>query len=377
MIEAHTLTGPAKNLLEFCREVREREAGGVEVCIATFRRGAAAGASDAFLEAARDAGVRCEVIPETSRFDLRVFRAIGRTAALLEPDIIQTHNAKSHFLLRWSGLWKRYPWIAFHHGYTKEDLKMEIYNRLSRRAMKKARLVLTVTGAFEEQIRSAGVPRSRIRVLHNAISPQWSDGLRSEAARAIRQKLVKSGEKLILAVGRLSPEKGHKDLLEAVRLLSSRQAGLPFRLVLVGDGPERANLERIAQDLEDRVVLAGHTSDVRPYYGAADLLVLPSHSEGSPNVLLEAMAAGLPILGTAVGGVPEIVEDGRTALLAPPHDPEALANGIKHLLEEPERTASLGQAAAEHVRAHYSPAARAAVLCGIYEEITKEGTVRA
>jgi glycosyltransferase involved in cell wall biosynthesis len=107
-----------------------------------------------------------------------------------------------------------------------------------------------------------------------------------------------------------------------------------LRLVLVGDGPERAELTRQAQALgiADAVVFAGHVTNVNPYYAMASLFVLPSHSEGSPNVLLEALAAGVPIVATEVGGVPEVITHEANGLLAPPSSPDRLAEAMDRAL---------------------------------------------
>src|SRR6266852_6782237 len=132
---------------------------------------------------------------------------------------------------------------------------------------------------------------------------------------------------MILAVGRLSKEKAQIVLLRAFKNLSETHGEINARLVIVGDGPEREPLEAAAASLglSDRVVFTGQVNNVQVYFAAADVLVNPSHSEGSPYVLLEAMAAGLPIVATAVGGVPEMVENNETALLVPASDPCALA----------------------------------------------------
>jgi glycosyltransferase involved in cell wall biosynthesis len=126
--------------------------------------------------------------------------------------------------------------------------------------------------------------------------------------------------------------------------------------VVVGDGPERAQLEALAGQLglADRVHLAGHQQDVRPWLAALDVLVLSSDWEGMPNALLEAMAAGLPIVATAVGGVPEVVVDGATGLLVPPGDPSALAEAITRLLRDPDLRRTMGQAGRARVERRFS-----------------------
>jgi len=143
---------------------------------------------------------------------------------------------------------------------------------------------------------------------------------------------------------------------------------MDVQLVLVGDGPERSNLVRAAAAarVPAPVIFAGHQRDVRPFYGMADLFVLPSHSEGSPNVLLEAMAAGVPVVATAAGGVPEMTESEETALLVPPSDPEALAGAMIRLLADPPLATRLAANASAMIQSRFSPETYERELTAIY-----------
>jgi glycosyltransferase involved in cell wall biosynthesis len=169
-------------------------------------------------------------------------------------------------------------------------------------------------------------------------------------------------------VGRLSHEKGHLDFLEALAALKRR--GVNFHALIVGEGPERAPIERLRARLQltAAVTLGGQQNDVRPYYAAATLYVMPSHSEGSPNALLEAMAAGKPVVASEVGGIPEIVTGGRNGLLTPPRNPQALAGAIERLLKDPLEAARLAEnAARETERFTYQAYHRA--LAGVYQRV--------
>lgn len=382
VMEATTVTGPAKNLLGFARRVRSREfteplgLPRVETTVVTFVRGASASsAPNAFVSAARDAGVEVEIIPERFRFDPRVFKELRSVVERVAPDVLQTHSVKSHLLLRLSGLGRRYPWVAFHHGYTTPDAKMRLYNQLDRLSLPSAARVVTVCGPFAERLARAGVRRERISVLHNSVAPAVATG--EDAARALGVKLgVDEGERVILSVGRLSQEKGHADLVAALGHLGRLAPDLSFKLVLVGDGPERARLEEDARarGLSERIIFAGHHADVRPFYALADVLVLPSYSEGSPNVLLEAMAAGLPVVATAVGGVPEIVAHEESALLVAPRDEQALAAAVARILSDAPLARALAAKASELAAVRFSPEAYARAVLEIYTGL--DGVVR-
>lgn len=383
VIEATTVTGPAKNLLAFCRRAGAAEplAEGlprVEATIVTFERAGGGGAPNAFVNAARAAGLDTEVLAERFRFDTRVVKQLRSVVERRAPDVLQTHMVKSHFLARLSGLGRRIPWVAYHHGYTTTDLKMRAYNQLNRWSLPAAARVVTVCGPFAEQLARAGVDSGRIRVLHNSVVAPARPS--DEDVAALRVRLgVKEDEKVLLAVGRLSREKGHADLVRALARLGEMSLDSAFKLVILGEGPERPVVEEEARrrGVFERIVFAGHASDVRPFYALADALALPSHSEGSPNVLLEAMAAGVPVAATRVGGVPEIATDEETALLVPARDPESMAAALARLLSDSRHARTLAERAREHVLAHFSPEAYARALVGVYGELLPARAARA
>jgi len=365
-VEADTVTGPAGNLLRFCKLAQAE--GSVTVSIAAFHRaGSAPIASHAFFEAVRSSGVGLDIIPERYRFDRAVIPLLRDAAERRGADIIQTHAVKSHFLIRYAGLHRQFRWIAFQHGYTGEDLKMRLYNQLDRWSLPAADRVVAVCGPFAKAVANIGVKPENIHVLPNSIQPRR---LPDEGAiRSLREHLgISDSARVILSIGRLSSEKAHSDLLSALLRLKTDDPQLATRLILVGDGIERRNLENIvaSSGLADRVIFAGHQSDVWPYFGLADLFVLPSLSEGSPNVLLEAMCAGLPIVATSVGGVPETVENESSAMLVPPRDPGALAVAMRRVLSDPPLSTRLAANASARVLECFSPQSHYNRLLEIY-----------
>jgi glycosyltransferase involved in cell wall biosynthesis len=370
MMEAASLTGPAKNLIGFCRWLRSPEGvdTGLSVAIATFDRNARARASDSFVGAARAAGIETHVIRERFRFDPGVIPQLREITGKAQPDIIQTHNNKSHLLVRLlPELRTRRLWFAFHHGDAYPDFKQRLYNQVDRVTLRVADRVISVCEAFGPRLVGYGVDPERIRILHNAATP-LPQVAEPERARLREQLGVGRHEAVILSIGRLSREKGHADLLRALELaLSITRA---WKLVLVGTGPEREALGRLASVLgiEQRVRFAGFHADVRPFYAIADVFALPSHSEGSANVLLEAMMAKVPIAATRAGGNPEIVLDEETGLLARVADPPSLASAIGRLLEEPELVARLTAAASARATREFSPERYRQRLTGFYAE---------
>jgi glycosyltransferase involved in cell wall biosynthesis len=365
ILEATTITGPAKNLLQFAQCAREHEPA-VETEIAVFRR---EGQSNLFIETAGRLAIPVHALPEAGRFDRSVISALRSLAAGRKPDVIQSHAVKSHFLVRAAGLDRAAPWVAFHHGYTWPDMRARVYNQLDRWSLRAAKRVLTVSEPFRRELIGRGVAPERIEVVHNAIDPLW--GRRSEAAVAMRATLgIAPDARVVLIVGRLSSEKDHRTLLEAMRRLQGSVP--PAHLVIAGDGPERPRIEEAARSLGlmGSVTLTGQVPSAEPYYGIADICVLSSLSEGSPNALLEAMAAGVPVVATAVGGVPEMVSHGESALLIQPGDCPAMTNAIAAVLNDAELARRLAAQAHQLVLERHAPEARVRRLVEIYGGLT-------
>ena len=357
LVEGGSVTGPIKPLLLFSR--RTRPFGGTHrriehELLATRRRATGLHEPDELELAAMDAGMSFVPIPERRAGDpFVVLRLLSKIRAFA-PDILETHGSKSHFLLllarTLSPSTRRIPWVAFHHGYTRTSARVTLYQQLDRLSLRFADTVITVCRPFVDLLTARGVRRGRLSVLTNAVEPQPAAST-SDVASLRKSLALAETDCVILAVGRLSEEKGHADLIEAFGRLDEPATENWF-LVLAGDGPERAHLERLAAPLGKRIKFLGHVRDIRAVYGLADVFALPSHSEGSPLVLFEAIAAGLPILATKVGGVPEVVTDGESALLVPAQDVDALAVALLKLIVDPEQRLALGRAAHAVVSTH-------------------------
>jgi glycosyltransferase involved in cell wall biosynthesis len=222
------------------------------------------------------------------------------------------------------------------------DFTIELLKRLRAWWTRQADKVIVPSRYLARWVARWGVPEERIAVIYNALEPMNGTAPAPVPLRAS----VKA-----VTVGRLIPLKRVDQVLEAV----GKTPGLG--LVVVGDGPERAGLERIAGSLglADRVWFAGACSHVETLglMAACDLLILNSTHEGLPHVVLEAMALGLPVVATAVGGTPEVVRDGETGVLIPAED-ESLSAVILRLVENQEQRKRFGDAASRWVCTHYT-----------------------
>jgi glycosyltransferase involved in cell wall biosynthesis len=360
-------TGPAKNLIEFaCRAASDPDPTlRANITIATFNRSHRI--SNDFFFACKKAGLEAHVVQERFLFDLAVVPALRNLIDICQPDIIQSHAVKSHFLVRMSGLHRKCYWIAFQHGYTWTTPKNKIYNQLDRWSLPAASTVVAVCRPFAVALQKIGVQQERIVIQHNSVKPFQPAPI--DVVSELRRSLCLTEETFVgLCIGRLSNEKAQVDLIEAAAILKRENSQLKVRIILAGDGPDRQILVRTAKSLQvdDWVHFAGHIHDLKPYYTLANFFVLPSHTEGSPNVLLEAMAAGLPIVATSVGGVPEIATNEKEALLVEKQNPVALSAAIKRLLSDGSLRSTLSTAARQRIGA-FSPEAYCYSILSLYK----------
>ena len=219
------------------------------------------------------------------------------------------------------------------HGWTAVTLKVRFYEALDRLVLRCMDAVVCVSEAQGEGARGPGAREqdryhSQRRPADAFAEPDPSYGDR------LRQFFATPPSRIVGAAGRLSPEKGFDQLVEAAGLVSARIANVGF--VHFGDGPMRQMLTRQIElkGLRERFQLVGFRTDIAQFLPHLDLMVLPSHTEGLPVVLLEAFAAGVPAVATAVGGIPEVLEEGKSGYLVPPGDPPALARRILDVLRQ-------------------------------------------
>lgn len=363
-VEAKHVTGPAKNIIELGRRARLHKSGAT-IDIVIFRRGNEPVGNE-FVSACMEAGLRVHSIQERFVYDPAVIGQINQLVTSVRPDIVESHAVKSHFLIRLTQNQRSCAWVAFHHGYTWTSLKTRIYNLLDSFSLRAACKVVTVCRPFAGALQRIGVQSDRIVILHNTVNP-FSCASEEEISGLRRSLGISEDTQLVLCIGRLSREKGQIDLIKAIALLRDACLRESARFVFIGDGPDRGILENVAKRLsiESSVVFTGQIANMRPFYSTAGLVVLPSYTEGSPNVLLEAMAAGVPVIATSVGGVPEMVTHGKEALVVEKGNPKLLAATIEQLIHNVELKKKLGMAARERSKV-FSPDAYCNSILSLY-----------
>jgi glycosyltransferase involved in cell wall biosynthesis len=331
--------GAEQMVLRLAGELRAR---GHEPLIVTLRPGW-------MTERAAAAGLRFELLPQRAGLDPLW---IPRFAAWLRReriDVLHSHEFAMNVYGGLAALVARVPSVATIHG--RHWVSDRLRRRLAYRALAATGMpIVAVAEDLAQFLRDAGFPADRIRVVPNGIpvpaSPTWP-GTAQERSAARRALGVPEHCRLLVAVGNLYPVKDHATLLRAA-------AGLDgVHVAIAGRGEEEKRLRSLAEQLglDDRLHLLGLRDDVDRVLAAADLFVHPSRSEGLPLAILEAMAAGVPIVATRVGGVPRALDEGRCGVLVAPEDANALAHALRSLLQAPSRAAELGRAAHERALA--------------------------
>jgi glycosyltransferase involved in cell wall biosynthesis len=361
-----TLGGSSENTIASC--VALDRAGYECVLAASFRE-----SDPSSLVDARRRGCRLVDIPALGRevaplADLAALAQLVRLTRRERPAVVHTHTSKAGFLGRLAAVIARVPAVIHQpHGHVfygyYSPRRTAVFTALERRAARWTDRIITLTdrGAVEhlahgigraEQYVSvpSGVPTAELR----AAAPG-----RSEA----RARLGLDPDAfVVLGLGRLVLIKGF-DLL--VRSLPSLIAQIPStRVLLVGDGVERASLEAIATSLgvTERLCMIHGASDVTSYMAAADVVAAPSRNEGMGRVIVEAMALGLPVVATAVGGIPAVITDGECGRLVEPEDPDVLAAALIELGRDAAMRRKLGEAAVTRAEAFSTAVAREKLL---------------
>jgi len=276
-------------------------------------------------------------------------------------DVIHAHWTFSGIIGAWAKALWRIPLVITTHGSDINELpERGPQVALTRWALRRADRVICVSEALAGKVIELGVPCKRVTVIHNGVD---TDKFHPGPPRPRGHRL--------LWVGRLSPEKGLKYLIEALPLVRERVPDV--HLTLVGEGSQEEALRSQAEALgvADAISFAGPRphDDIPELMRQADLFVLPSLNEGFGIVLIEAMASGLPIVASDTGGIPEIVEHGRTGVLVPPGESDSLAWAIMEVLRDGARTTEMVEGALAEVHKRFSSAAQVRAYERVYGEL--------
>jgi glycosyltransferase involved in cell wall biosynthesis len=307
------LGGIERQLLDHARRLH---AAGWQPHLVCLLRGAG---EHPLVQAARGEGLSAVTVPDPAPLSWRAWRDLAAAVARAAGDFIHTCDYRSDILV---GAWRREkrPWLAESHGHTVAGLWMALANRVDMHVLRRAAAVVAVSVAWETSLAVAGVPARRLHVIGNstAILP---------TTPAPPPMALPTGRHLLFA-GRWTPDKGLDLLLQAWPSLRTRHPEV--HLWVLGESNPR---RQIGLTNQEGIHVVGWQPDIRPWLAAADAVVVPSRREAWGMTAFEALAAGVPVVATRVGGLPGLCAGAPHAVLVAPEQPEALVAGILRVLQ--------------------------------------------
>ena len=298
----------------------------------------------------RSAGLETHPIRVRGREYIRERREIRHLCQRLKPQVVHTHGYRPDVIDAGVARALGIPIVSTVHGFTAGHWKNRLYERIDRLALRRFDGVVAVSRSVAERLFHSGVRPDRIHVIPNA----WTRGSVALPREVARRELGFVGATGIHVgwVGRFSAEKGPDVLVRSLQLLRD----LPVVATMIGSGPQLEHTRSLAAEsgVGDRVRFAGSVVDAARVYKAFDVFVLSSRTEGTPVALFEAMSAGVPVVATRVGGVPDVLGDDG-ALLVDSGDSDALAAAIRSVRDDPEAAAMRVDRARERLAAQYAP----------------------
>ena len=363
LIASNSLGGPEKQLLQHARDTRS---SGYEIVLGSFQDDPE---PPEILAQARHYGIETVSIPGGIRPGL-----VDDLAQYLEHraiDLLCTHGYKATVVGHFAARAARVHWVPFVHGFTAETWQVTLYERLERSLLVRSPWVACTSPAQARELGRMRRGRNAPLVIQNAVLAS-RDFDNPRARVPSREELGFSrGDLVFGAAGRFSRDKGHSVLLEAFASLLAMLPRQPLRLLLLGEGREESSLRAQARRLgiEDCICFAGYQPRPAAWMKIMDCLVHPSLTEGTPCAVLEAMLLGIPVVATAVGGVPDILAHGESGLLAAPGQTLALAEEMKKLARSAPLRKRVGADGKRHVEQCFSPGRQRSLFEMLYKTL--------
>jgi len=299
----------------------------------------------------------------------RVVAVIRRTGAR----ILHTHGYRSDVIGLTAARICRIRTIATIHGWTPVTGRLRLYERADLFALRFFDRIIAVSETIHQGLLETGIRPDRVLTINNASPPRDVADTAGDSAfyrnRARQEFGLAADDFVIGIIGRLSEEKGVRYFLDALSLLKS--SGLRARGLIVGDGPDDVLLRGYAESLglRESALFAGFRRDMAPVYAAVDCIALPSLTEGIPMVVLEAFAHDRPVVATRVGGVPEIITDGRDGFLVDPRRPDLMAEKIMRVAGDRALRAELTARGRDTLATRFDPEIWARKIEAVYRDL--------
>lgn len=287
----------------------------------------------------REEGITTHEVVMRHKLDLATVTPIRHLIREQNIDIVHTHGVRANLVARMAGRSENVPVVTTFHSVLRYDYSSSaealVARALTRLTNSRTDTFIAISGAIKEDLMSMGVSSEQIEVIYNGLDVSLLTP--GDSPDTVRKNLgITPGQRVVALVGRLHAVKGHIFLLQAAQRIVTQHDDVVF--LLVGEGPERRAIEKTITELglEDKVIMTGFYPNISELYPIMDMLCLPSLMEGMGLVLLEAMYFGVPVVATQVGGIPEVIIDGKSGLLVDPGNSEALTMAITWLLDTPD-----------------------------------------
>lgn len=360
LIASDSIGGPEKQLLHHARDARNAD---YEVILGSFQDDPQ---PSELLSVASRYGVETVSVPGGIRPGL--VDDLTKYLRTADIDMLCTHGYKANVVGHFAAKHASIVWVPFVRDFTCETWQVTLYERLERSLLVRSPWVVCVSPAQARELGRLRRGRRAPLVIQNAVLAPRETGLSQEPAPS-REELGFSDRTFVFgAAGRFSREKGHRILLDAFLLLQKMLPGQPMELLLLGEGREENALRSQARRLgiEARVYFAGFQRRSAAWMKVMNCLVQPSLIDGTPNSVLEAMLLGIPVVATNTGGIPDVIDDGETGLLAEPDSPSALAEAMKKMVRSSTLRNQLASEAKYRVAQEFSPTRQRELLEMLY-----------
>jgi len=356
--------GPERQLHFHALLARDR---GYDISIASYLEN---GSIPEFLDVISKDGIKVHCFSVASAYELNAIRLVRKYLAQNNIDILCTHDYRSQAIGFLASRGSHARWVAFSRGATTENIKVRLFQAIESFLIRFADHIVAVSNSQKLKLRRLAIDDAKITVVHNSIN---ISALRSVQPVDLRRKFGLPEKSIIcVAAGRFSSEKGQIFLVRAAKLALKNNNLLRF--LLFGEGPDLENVRAAVARLmnQECVLCPGFERNILGCIKGADILINPSISEGLPNVVLEGMALGKPVIATAVGGVPELICHGESGFLVPAGRPEKLADAILRLVADPELRIKLKNNGYETVNTSFSFENQMKRLESVYELVGKQ-----
>jgi glycosyltransferase involved in cell wall biosynthesis len=302
--------------------------------------------------------------------DVRAIWTVFRAIRAFKPDIVSAHSTKAGYAARLACVLLRKPVVFTAHGWafsagqaTWRRKLLPLAERMA--ALVTDRIICVSQYDLELALKLKVAPARKLALVHNGIDPQ--PFLNADGS-GVRREFGLKNVTVLTMVARLAPPKDPLTLLSACKMLKGE-----FRCLIVGDGELRQEAEKLVSEnqLGDKVIFTGERSDIPEILAASDVFILASYKEGLPLTIIEAGMAGLPVVASRAGGIPEIIQEGITGFTVPPGNAPDLAEVIQKLLDDADLRKKMGQAGREKTLKEFGFDQMYARTHGVYQEILK------